>query len=253
MKYITSRKNPVVGQINSIRTKPSEEAFLLQGEKFINDIDPSDIKMLFTTDEKKYASLFEKLPQNSEKFLVTAEVMEKLSGTVSPSSLLAVVCKKIPPLPKKLILLDCLQDPGNVGTVVRTAKAFGFGVICGGGADPLSEKSVRSSAGACLTTFVKKLPMIDAVESLKKNGYAIYGTALNQYSCDLQSAVENLPEKVAFIIGSEGKGMSPKLFSLCDKTVYIPIEGVESLNAAVAAGIIMYESSAKIKSKERLL
>ena len=242
---ITSRKNPIVGKVNDIRSKPSEEAFLLQGEKFIYDIDPSDIRMLFVTDEEKHSALIGKLSDSSQLFVVTSEVMEKLSGTVSASTLLAVVRKTRPPMPKKLILLDCVQDPGNVGTVVRTAKAFGFGVICGGGADPLSEKSVRSSAGACLTAYVRKLPMIEAVESLREQGYKIYGTALDRYSCDLETAAADFGEKAAFIIGSEGKGMSPKLYSMCDKTLYIPIEGIESLNAAVAAGIIMYRASLK--------
>ena len=247
MKYnITSRKNPIVGQVNDIRSKPSEEAFLLQGEKFIYDTDPSNIKMLFVTDEVKHSVLIEKLPESAKIYVVTPEVMEKLSGTVSSATVLAVVRKKNPDMPNRLILLDCVQDPGNVGTIIRTSKAFGFGVICGGGADPLSEKCVRSSAGACLTAYVRKLPMIEAVESLKKRGYKIYGTALDQYSCDLESAVKELPEKLAFVIGSEGKGMSPKLHSLCDKTAYIPIDGVESLNAAVAAGIVMYRVSLKL-------
>ena len=247
IKYnITSRKNPIVGQVNDIRSKPSEDAFLLQGEKFIYDTDPSNIKMLFVTDENKHSSLIEKLSDSTKVYIVTPEVMEKLSGTVSSSTILAVVRKKNPDMPEKLILLDCVQDPGNVGTIIRTAKAFGFGVICGGGADPLSEKCVRSSAGACLTSFVKKLPMIDTVESLKKQGYKIIGTALDQYSCDLESAVKDLPKKIAFVIGSEGKGMSPKLHDLCDKTAYIPINGVESLNAAVAAGIVMYRVSLKL-------
>ncbi|MBQ7014919.1 MAG: RNA methyltransferase [Clostridia bacterium] len=243
--YITSRKNPIVGKINDIRSKPSEEAFLLQGEKFIYDSDPSCIKMLFVTDERKHAELIEKLPEDANLYVVTPEVMEKISGTVSPSALLAVVCKKPLPIPKKLVLLDCVQDPGNVGTVIRTAKAFGFGVICGGGADPFSEKTVRSSAGACLTAYVRKFPMVEIVENLKKHGYKIYGTALDQYSCDLETAVKDFGEKFAVIIGSEGKGMSPKLYSMCHKTLYIPIEGVESLNAAVAAGIVMYRASMK--------
>ena len=122
MKFnITSRKNPIVGQVNDIRSKPSEEAFLLQGEKFIYDIDPSDIKMLFVTDEQKHETLIAKLSDTAKLFVVTPEVMEKLSGTVSASTLLAVVRKTRPPMPRKLILLDCVQDPGNVGTVVRTA------------------------------------------------------------------------------------------------------------------------------------
>ena len=246
MKFnITSRKNPIVGQVNDIRSKPSEEAFLLQGEKFIYDIDPNDIKMLFVTDEQKHSELIGKLSEAAKLFVVTPEVMEKLSGTVSSSTLIAVVRKTRPPMPRKLILLDCVQDPGNVGTVVRTAKAFGFGVICGGGADPLSEKSVRSSAGACLTAYVRKMPMIEAVDALKKQGYKVYGTALDKYSCDLETAAADFGERVAFVIGSEGKGMSPKLYSMCDKTLYIPIEGIESLNAAVAAGIIMYRASLK--------
>lgn len=242
---ISSRKNPIIGIVDDIRSKPSENGFILQGEKFIYDTNPTDIKMLFVSDVRKHEELVNNVSESSKVYMVTNEVMKKLSGTVSSASILAVVQKQNCPMPNKLVLLDCVQDPGNVGTIVRTARAFGFGVICGGGADPLSEKSVRSSAGACISTYIKKLSLIEAVESLKEQGYCIVGTALNQYSCDLESVTDSAPEKIAFIVGSEGRGMSPKLHSLCDKTVYIPIDGVDSLNVAVAAGIVMYRMTVK--------
>lgn len=241
--YITSRRNPVVNEILDIRSDPSESAFILQGEKFIADTDPKNILKLFVTDEADDGKIAEKLSPDVKIYNVTKDVMEKISGTVSPSSMLAVVKKKNPPMPSRLVLLDCVQDPGNVGTVVRTARAFGYGVICGGGANPLSEKAVRSSAGACLTAYVSKEPMIAAVEELIRQGYTVYGTALDAEAESLESISSEVPEKAAFIIGSEGKGMSPHLFSLCHKTIYIPIKGVESLNAAVAAAIVMYRTS----------
>lgn len=241
---VSSRVNPVIGRIKKIWDSPSREEFILQGEKFICDAEPSCIKELFTTDSKKYAELIARLGENAELCSVTSSVMEKLSGTESPSELLAVVRKSDVPVPERLMLLDGVQDPGNVGTIIRTAKAFGFGVICGFGcADPFSGKAVRSSAGAILTCYAEKASLPETVAELKASGYFVFGTALDRNSLRLENVVSGFSRKAAFVIGSEGGGVSREILTLCRDTVYIPIEGVESLNAAVAAGIIMYRCS----------
>ena len=237
MKRITSRKNPVLAEITEISKQPDINGFILEGEKFISDIDPKTIVRLFVTEPEKYSSLIEKA-ENAELFDVTAEVMEKISCSTSPSPLLAVVKKKQPPRPEKIVVLDGIQDPGNVGTIIRTAYAFGFGAVCSeNSANPYSPKAVRSSAGAVISAFVERCGAAEYINGLKNDGFTVIGSALDETAVRLRDC--EIPQKTAIVIGSEGQGMSEKVRKLCDKVVYIPIINVESLNAAVAAGILM--------------
>lgn len=141
----------------------------------------------------------------------------------------------------QVLLLDGLQDPGNLGTILRTAEAFALGavVLCEGCADPFSPKVVRSTMGAVFRLPCVQLPLADAVEQLREAGLAVYATALHADSMPL----DTVPlERAAVIIGSEGRGVSQSALNLSDKRVIIPMAGrAESLNAGVAAAIVIYE------------
>ena len=131
----------------------------------------------------------------------------------------------------QVLLLDGLQDPGNLGTILRTAEAFALGavVLCEGCADPFSPKVVRSTMGA-----VFRLPCVT-----HRNGLPLYATALHEDSVPLSSVSLS---KAAVIIGSEGKGVTEQALRLSDRCVIIPMKGrAESLNAGVAAAIVIYE------------
>jgi TrmH family RNA methyltransferase len=150
-----------------------------------------------------------------------------------------------------LLVLDRLQDPGNVGALVRTAGAIGFdGVLCvKGTADPFSPKAVRASAGALF-----RLPVYEsgdpeeALDTLRSEGYRVVlldagGTSLC-WEADITG-------RAAFIVGNEGGGVDPRFADSADVTVRVPMTaGAESLNAAVAAGIAMYERRRQM-SKEK--
>ena len=123
----------------------------------------------------------------------------------------------------QVLLLDGLQDPGNLGTILRTAEAFALGavVLCEGCADPFSPKVVRSTMGAVFRLPCVTLPLAEAAERLHRNGLPLYATV---------------------IIGSEGKGVTEQALRLSDRRVIIPMKGrAESLNAGVAAAIVIYE------------
>ena len=141
----------------------------------------------------------------------------------------------------QVLLLDGLQDPGNLGTILRTAEAFALGavVLCEGCADPFSPKVVRSTMGAVFRLPCVQLPLADAVEQLREAGLAVYATALHADSMPL----DTVPlERAAVIIGSEGRGVSQSALNLSDTRVSIPMAGrAESLNAGVAAAIVIYE------------
>lgn len=143
----------------------------------------------------------------------------------------------------RVLLLDGVQDPGNLGTILRTAEAFAIGavVLCEGCADPFAPKTVRSTMGAVFRLPVPVLPLADAAARLREQGLPLYATALHDDSVpigtvDLKSA--------AVIIGSEGRGVTPQAIALADKRIIIPMAGrAESLNAGVAAAIVIYEMS----------
>lgn len=141
----------------------------------------------------------------------------------------------------QVLLLDGLQDPGNLGTILRTAEAFALGavVLCEGCADPFSPKVVRSTMGAVFRLPCVTLPLAEAAERLHKNGLPLYVTALHEDSVPLSSVSLS---KAAVIIGSEGKGVTEQALRLSDRRVIIPMKGrAESLNAGVAAAIVIYE------------
>lgn len=246
IREISSRKNPVVAQTEKICKSPSAENFVMQGDKFISDAaraHPETFIMLFTTDTEKYGDIIALLPPECQIFAVTQPVMDRLSQSVSESSLLAVMRKHMPPRPDSLIILDGVQDPGNVGTVIRTAHCFGFGVVCGDDcANPFSAKAVRSTAGAILGCYAEKRDLKTYIPELKNDGYFICGSALSEKAESLPDA--DIPcGRRAVIVGSEGRGVSAQVLALTDKVLYIPIKNVESLNAAVAASIFTYALS----------
>ena len=142
---------------------------------------------------------------------------------------------------KKFLLIDAVQDPGNVGTMIRTADAAGMdAVILGkGSADPFNPKTIRSTQGSIFHLPVLRGELVDWVEQLQEREIPIYGTAL-----DATSVVYNQVSKTpsfAVIMGNEGSGISKELLTKTTKNVIIPIMGgAESLNVAVATGIVLY-------------
>ena len=140
---------------------------------------------------------------------------------------------------RRVVILENLQDPGNVGTVMRTAEAFGMDAVLlvGACADPFGPKTVRATMGA-----VFRLPVLRAESSALREalpGFSIYGAALAEDTRDIRSLGG---ERVAVAVGNEGSGLTPALLSVCDAAVKIPMPGrAESLNAAVAASIAMWE------------
>ena len=141
----------------------------------------------------------------------------------------------------QVLLLDGLQDPGNLGTILRTAEAFALGavVLCEGCADPFAPKVVRSTMGAVFRLPCVTLPLETAIARLRRAGLPVYATALHADSVPL-SAVQL--GRAAVIIGSEGRGVSSAAIGQSDRRVIIPMKGrAESLNAGVAAAIVIYE------------
>lgn len=144
---------------------------------------------------------------------------------------------------KNAIVLENLQDPGNVGTVLRTAAAFSVDavILCGDCADLYSPKTVRATMGAIFRQRAFALRLEELPALLRRNGLRLYGAALSDAAQDVRK-VDITNSAVA--VGSEGRGLSEALLSLCDGEVIIPMDArSESLNAAVAASVLMWEMS----------
>ena len=172
---------------------------------------------------------------------VSQEVMKKLKMNQSLPSCMAVV--KMPSLQlqlgDKLILCDNIQDPGNVGTMIRSAYSFGFDtfVVSNNSVDIFNDKVIRSTQGALFHMNVLRCDLKELILRLKKENYAIYATALHDAK---ELSKFDSPKKVALIFGNEGSGVSNEILDMSDERIFIEMNRFESLNVAIACGICCY-------------
>ena len=191
----------------------------------------------------------EVLPIDVPCIYVTSEIINKISSLESPSKILAL-CKMIEPkkeLGDKILLLDNIQDPGNLGTIIRSAKAFNIDtiILSPDTVDIYSPKVVRSTQGIMfhINFIISDLKPI--IMELKNKEIPIYGTNV-EHGIDVKTLNQKDKNKYALIMGNEGNGVSKDISDLCDRLIYIEMnDKVESLNVAVATSIILYEMNKK--------
>ena len=186
-------------------------------------------------------------PLDIKPLYVSKEVLKKLSSVESPSNVMAVVRKR--PLEEKygekILILDRIQDPGNLGTIIRSAVAFNIDtIICSPDTvDFYNPKVVRASQGMMfhIPIVVKNTKQI--ITELKEQDYKIVGTKVTNGK-DVRTA--SIYSHFALVIGNEGQGISQEIDELCDEYLYIKMnENCESLNASIAASILLYEINNK--------
>lgn len=233
---ITSINNPKVAYWAKLKMKKYrdvEHLFIVESENLVNEaLKKGIVKEIITTEDKEY---------KIDTYNVTLEIMAKISSLVTPNKIMAV-CNFILPddIKGNVLILDHIQDPGNLGTIIRSSVAFNFPtIVCSEDTvDAYNDKVIRSSEGMIFNTNIIKDNLISFIPYLKTLGYKVYGTDVINGK-NIKSVKE---EKVAFVIGSEGKGVSIEVKELCDDFIYINMnEKCESLNAAVASSIIMYD------------
>ena len=175
---------------------------------------------------------------------VSYDVMKKISDMESISNYYAVCYKKKEvDVGDRIIILDDIQDPGNLGTIIRSAVAFNFDsvVLSKNMVDLYNPKVIRSTKGMLFNTNIIVRELENFISEL--DGYTVYGTDVVGGN---NIKHEDILGKVAIVIGNEGRGISDSVKKLCDKFIYIGMnDGCESLNAAVAASILMYEVNSK--------
>lgn len=249
MERITSRQNPLVARLrklgNDKKTRRQEGAFLCEGHKLVEEA----IRWNAGVETLVVAEGVEPptgLPETVRLVEVPADVLKSMSTVDTPQGMLAV-CRTpdlTPPeqlTPGRYLVLDGVQDPGNVGTVWRTADAFGADglILLPGCAEPFSPKTVRSTMGACFRLPVWEMGLEALTALLAGADLPLYATALREDTADLRSADLS---RAAVAIGSEGRGVSQAVLDACALTLKIPMrDRCESLNAAVAASVVLWE------------
>lgn len=256
-EIITSRKNRRIISVCALSDKKERDRrglFCAEGIKLLSELISEKVEIceLYFTDRafSRYSAEIELCASNgTEVFEVSAEVYEKMSAEKNPEGIFAVA-KKTPvytnventPGDGGFLVLDGVQNPLNVGTVIRTASALGISrILLGEGcADIFNHKTLRAAMG---TLFKVNICVTDdlarEIKKLSEMG-TVYGAALDKTSCDIRSVKFEKNDSV--ILGNEGNGISEEILSLCDKKVIIPMQqNTESLNAATAAAIIMWE------------
>lgn len=250
MKSLQSVKNPAVQSaraLDSARERKKQNAFLLDGEHMVGEAlraCPRQVRTLFVEEGRQYQALIDMA--QGEVYSVPAHVLEAISQ-VKTSQGIAAVCSLPENVPlermgQRLVLLENVQDPGNVGTVLRTLDAAGFDgcILTPGCADPFGPKALRATMGSAFRVPICQADSAgQAVEWLNRQGYATIAAALDGQPFYQRGP---LPDRLCVLIGNEGAGLRPDTLRLCTHHYRLPMRGgAESLNAAVAAAIFMYD------------
>ena len=243
MTIITSKANSVVKNAKKLHQKKyRKSAYLIAGWHLFEEAVQAGV-----TIEKVFAleSYRDQLAAFPQTVWVSEEILRDLADTQTPQGIVAVIQKEEVGLPDlhqgKYLFLEDVQDPGNVGTMIRTADAAGFtGVIVSDkSADIYSLKTLRSMQGSHFHLPIYRMPLVSFVEEAKKSNLPILATTLSRESKDYRelSSLENF----VLVMGNEGQGISSVMAESADQLVHIGMKGrAESLNVAVAAGILMF-------------
>lgn len=245
MMYISSINNDIVREKVKLKVKKYRDitnTYLIEGEHLVTEaINSCVIECVFILKDYSY-----EIPSDIVKYEVSYEILKRLSDNVSTPKIIGV-CKKqeSDKIGNRVLLLDRLQDPGNLGTIIRSAVAFNFDtiILSEESVDLYNSKVIRSTQGMMFKINIIRRNITNVIDKLKKDNYLILGT-------DVINGVEvssvNIKDKYALVIGNEGQGISDEVKDLCDKMLYINMNSnCESLNASVAASILMYELGGK--------
>ena len=246
---ITSRKNPLMTRVRKLVSSRSyrreQGLFLGDGVKLLEEAARWSGHTLDTVIVTEGVSL-PPLPPGARVVEVPGDVMASISPMETPQGALFLCRMEHAVPPEKLegrryLVLDGLQDPGNVGTIWRTADALGADglLLVNGCADPWNPKTVRATMGACFRLPVYELGAEELAALLERSGLPLYATALREDTVDVKTADLS---RSAVVIGSEGRGVSEELLNLSRQTLKIPMrDRCESLNAAAAATVVLWE------------
>lgn len=247
---ITSTNNETIKyfiSLNDKKTRMNAKRFIVEGYHLVNEASKTNLlEAIISTDEKELKKI-----NNVKRYLVNDAIINKIATTKNPQNILGIVkmldhnITNLLPIVKgnktKLIMLDDVNDPGNLGTIIRTAAGLGYdGIIMSPNTvDLYNEKVIRSTQGVMFKIPIIKANLQEVIKLLKKEKVFCIGTALTNAK-DVKHITKK--DKFAICLGNEAKGISKEVLDNMDENVKIAMKNdVESLNVSIAAGIIMYE------------
>lgn len=251
MREITSKDNKIIKlcqQLSLRKYRDKLGMYLIEGENLVREAVSEGADLQWALVRKGYEGVPPELEAKS--FLVEPRLFDRLAQTDTSQGILAIVKKPVVSQAAMIekgavgnfVVLDRLQDPGNIGTIIRTADAAGYSlvVVMKGTADVYSPKVVRAAAGSLFRVPVVFINDNEKLVSfIKAAGGKLVATC---FDTDRYYFEEDLTKNIALIIGNEGNGISEELIESADTKIKIPMAGhIESLNAAVACAILMYE------------
>jgi len=239
MEIISSKDNQKIKKLSKLLDKKYrdiENKFLVEGEHLVEEALKNNLllEVIKTEDyDKSY---------DVKEMIVTYDIIKKLSNTKTPQKIIGVVKKlEEKEIGNKILILDDIQDPGNLGTIIRSCVAFNIDtlVLSNKTVDLYNDKVIRSSEGLIFNLNILRRELKSFIEELHNKDYLVYGTDVRE-GYDIRDI--KLNNKYAIIMGNEGNGVSREILSLCDKNLYIKMSNkCESLNVGVSTSIILYE------------
>lgn len=242
---ITSKQNNIIKYANSIKEAKYIKKYgecLVESEKVVKELVAKNLVSTILVEENKvdkYDSILKNF--TGKAYLINDSVSNYLSESITSSGIFGFV--KIQEnhevVGNKILVLDNLQDPSNLGAIIRSAMAFDFkSIIMLNGVYPYTPKVIRSSMSYVFDINIISMNTIQLVDFLNKNHYNLVCADMSGEELKMYKK----PDKIALVIGNEGNGVSDEIMRLANSVVRIPMSnGVESLNAGVSASIIMYK------------
>ena len=244
MERITSLKNPKVQLWKSLKERKGRRetgCFMAEGRKMVEEALASSFRVEAVLVDEARMEEFD-LPEDIPTYALPENVLAAVCDTKTPQGIAAVVqVQRSARLGGRVVALDGVQDPGNVGTIIRTADAAGLeGIILSGQcAVVFSPKTLRATMGSIFRMPMVVTDLPGYLTALREDGYSIISSQLDGEPFYQRSPVG---EKFCLIIGNEGNGISDEVKATATHRVKLPMRGgAESLNAAIAAGIMMYD------------
>ena len=247
IRDITNSIRKELKELHKRKNRDDKRLFFIEGLRFVKEALYSDAQIKYIVVSESQINNIDKnlLDKVLDVYLATDKVIKELSATDTPQGIIAVL-PYLDFVPKKdlsrILILDSLQDPGNMGTIIRTADATNIdGIILSKGCvDIYNPKVLRATMGSIFRIFIMRVEKLeDSIIELKSNGITVLGAHLNAsknyFDIDLR-------ENVAIVIGNEANGISDEVTNSCSELIKIPMMGkIESLNAGVSASVILYE------------
>lgn len=241
MDIITSLSNQLIKDINLLKQKKrrtERKEFIIEGKHLVEEAHKNNLLKLVLSTDKELLNNF----NNVKTILVTDQIIEKLSTTTTPQNIIGVASmnenKFI--LSDKYVVLDGVNDPGNLGTIIRTSLALGINniILSNNTVDVYNEKVVRATQGAIFKANLFYTDLLDIYKIFKEENIKLIVTSLEAKQT-LKELVK--PEKFAVVVGNEANGISEVSKDYADELVIIPIKNnIESLNVAIATSIVLY-------------